>query len=146
MSGVIYAIGRIFVPIVFIVSGYRKFMSIGGVAKTLADKHVPAPMQLETWTGLPRYEVLGYAAATIEVADGRVAAARIAVGACSPVAERLPALEVALVGEPCEGLADRVEVARLSPLSPVDDVRGSAAYRRHAAATLLRRLLASFAP
>ena len=70
MSGVIYAIGRIFVPIIFIVAGYRKFMSIGGVAKTLADKHVPAPMQLETWTGMPRYEVLGYAAATIEVLCG----------------------------------------------------------------------------
>ena len=70
MSGVIYAIGRIFVPIIFIVSGYRKFMSIGGVAKTLADKHVPVPMQIETWTGLPRYEVLGYAAATIEVLCG----------------------------------------------------------------------------
>src|SRR5512144_2152320 len=70
MSGVVYAIGRIFVPILFIVAGYRKFMSIGGVAKTLADKHVPAPMQLETWTGMPRYEVLGYAAATIEVLCG----------------------------------------------------------------------------
>jgi CO/xanthine dehydrogenase FAD-binding subunit len=89
---------------------------------------------------------IAMAAATIEVDQGRVASARIAVGACSPVAERLPALEAALVGAPCDGLADRVDAAQLSPLSPVDDVRGSASYRRHAAATLLRRLLASFAP
>ena len=70
MSALIYALGRICVPLVFIVSGYRKFMSIGGIAKTLADKNVPAPMQLEAWTGMPRYEVLGYAAATIEVLCG----------------------------------------------------------------------------
>lgn len=98
--------------------------------------------------GARRYLVISIAmaAATLEVADGRVASARIAVGACSPVAERLPALEAALVGAPCDGLADRVEAAQLSPLSPVDDVRGSASYRRHAVAVLLRRLLASFAP
>lgn len=98
--------------------------------------------------GARRYLVISIAmaAATLEVADGRVAGARIAVGACSPVAERLPALEAALVGTPCVDMADRVEVAQLSDLSPLDDVRGSASYRRHAAATLLRRLLASFAP
>jgi putative oxidoreductase len=70
MSGLVYALGRILVPIVFIVSGYGKFMTIGPVAKMLADKNVPAPMQLEAWTGMPRYEVLGYAAASIEVLCG----------------------------------------------------------------------------
>lgn len=70
MSGIIYAIGRIFVPILFIVSGYRKFMNVNGVAKGLADKQVPVPVQIEAWTGIPRYEVLGYAAATIEVLCG----------------------------------------------------------------------------
>ena len=70
MSGLIFALGRICVPILFIVAGYRKFMSVGGIAKTLADKKVPAPVQLEAWTGMPRYEVLGYAVATIEVLCG----------------------------------------------------------------------------
>jgi len=84
------------------------------------------------------------AAATLEFAEGRVAAARVAVGACSPVAERLPALEAALVGAARDRLADRVDVQQLAPLSPIDDVRGSADYRRDAVVTLLRRLLASF--
>src|SRR5262249_12973399 len=39
-------------------------------------------------------------AATIEVAaDGRVAAAKVAVGACSPVAQRLRMLEMRLAGQ-----------------------------------------------
>jgi CO/xanthine dehydrogenase FAD-binding subunit len=97
--------------------------------------------------GARRYLVISIAmaAATLEVADGRVVAARVAVGACSPVARRLPALEAALVGAPCDELAARVEAAHLAPLSPIDDVRGSAAYRRDVVATLLGRLLAGFA-
>ena len=85
------------------------------------------------------------AAATLEVEDGRVASARVAVGACSAVAQRLPALEAALVGTSVTALAERVDAAHLAPLSPIDDVRGSAAYRRDAVATLLRRLLRSLA-
>jgi CO/xanthine dehydrogenase FAD-binding subunit len=99
--------------------------------------------------GTRRYLVISIAmaAATVEIADGRVASARIAVGACSPVAERLPELEAALVGAPIDGrLAERVEAAHLAPLSPIDDVRGSAAYRSDAVVTVLRRLLQGFAP
>ena len=98
--------------------------------------------------GARRYLVISIAmaAATLEIDDGRVAAARIAVGACSAVAQRLPALEAALVGAPLDArLADRVDAAHLAPLSPIDDVRGSAAYRRDAVVTLLRRLLRGFA-
>jgi CO/xanthine dehydrogenase FAD-binding subunit len=98
--------------------------------------------------GTRRYLVISIAmaAATLEIADGRVAAARIAVGACSPVAERLTDLEAALAGAPLDArLADRVEVAHLAPLSPIDDVRGSAAYRSNATVTVLRRLLQGFA-
>jgi CO/xanthine dehydrogenase FAD-binding subunit len=98
--------------------------------------------------GTRRYLVISIAmaAATLEIADGRVAAARIAVGACSPVAERLPGLEAALAGAPLDArLAERVEVAHLAPLSPIDDVRGSAAYRSDATVTVLRRLLQGFA-
>jgi CO/xanthine dehydrogenase FAD-binding subunit len=99
--------------------------------------------------GARRYLVISIAmaAATLESAEGRVVSARIAVGACSPVAERLPALEAALVGAPLDArLADRVDAAHLAPLSPIDDVRGSAGYRSDVVVTLLRRLLEGFAP
>src|SRR3984893_3895423 len=114
--------------------------------------HVPRPRR-ETRSaflklGTRRYLVISIAmaAATLEIADGRVASARIAVGACSPVAERLPGLEAALAGAPLDArLADRVEVAHLAPLSPIDDVRRSAAYRSDATITVLRRLLRGLA-
>ena len=83
-------------------------------------------------------------AGLIEEADnGTVAAARVAVGACSAVAQRLPALEAALAGRRIEPrLGNAVEPEHLAGLTPIDDVRGPAAYRRDAALILTRRLLA----
>jgi CO/xanthine dehydrogenase FAD-binding subunit len=99
--------------------------------------------------GARRYLVISIAmvAGVIEERDGRVAAARIAVGACSPVARRLPALEAALAGAPLDRrLGERLDLVHLAPLAPIDDMRGSAAYRSDVVATLLRRLLDGFAP
>jgi len=96
--------------------------------------------------GARRYLVISIVmvAALVErAADGSVGAARLAVGACSAVARRLPALERDLVGRPLDAdLGAVVEAAHLAPLAPIDDVRGSAAYRLDAAATLVRRALA----
>jgi CO/xanthine dehydrogenase FAD-binding subunit len=80
-------------------------------------------------------------------ADRKIAAARIAVGSCSAVARRLPSLEQRLKGRALssDDLADVVKPEDLSPLSPIDDVRGSAAYRSDAALTLVRRALAELA-
>ena len=75
--------------------------------------------------------------------SGQIASARIAVGSCSEVAQRLPALETALIGCPADHrLADAVSEVHLATLSPIDDLRASAEYRRGAALTLVRRLLA----
>jgi len=50
------------------------------------------------------------------------------------------ALEAALVGQPLEaGIGSIVQAEHLAPLNPIDDVRASAAYRRDAALTLVRR-------
>ena len=95
--------------------------------------------------GARRYLVISIVmvAAAIECeGDGRIVRAGIAVGACSAVAERLPALEAALLGRRVgEALGDLVEPSHLSPLTPIDDVRASADYRRDAAATVVRRTL-----
>lgn len=82
-------------------------------------------------------------AAVIEIgSDGRIARARLAVGACSEVAQRLPALEVALVGQPpTASTAGLVARAHLEGLKPINDVRGTAEYRLDAAGSLLRRAL-----
>lgn len=82
-------------------------------------------------------------AAVVDVsADGRVAAARIVVGACSEVPMRVEATEARLLGQPASpSLADAIDAADLAGLSPIGDVRGTAVYRRDAALTLVRRAL-----
>lgn len=68
----------------------------------------------------------------------------VAIGACGPVAARQPVAELALTGQPLAGLADRLRPEDLT-LSPIDDIRASAAYRREAAFELTRRALAEVA-
>jgi CO/xanthine dehydrogenase FAD-binding subunit len=75
-------------------------------------------------------------------ANGAIVEAAVAVGSCSAVARRLPALEARLLGVPAgNDPADVLDLADLAPLTPIDDLRGSAAYRRDATATLVRRAL-----
>jgi N-methylhydantoinase B len=98
--------------------------------------------------GARRYLVISIAmvAGVVETdVHGCIAAARIAVGACSAVPQRLEALEAALAGRPLAVAADLVAPDHLAELSPIDDIRGSAAYRRHAALGLTRDLLAHLA-
>src|SRR5690606_22002432 len=79
------------------------------------------------------------AAVRLVLRDGRIEAAAVAVGACSPVPRRLPAVEAALRG-PAEGAAARVDPAMVAAgLSPIGDVRATAGYRLRAAAELVRR-------
>lgn len=97
--------------------------------------------------GARRYLVISIAmvAVTINVDDnGQIAGAALAVGACSAVAQRLPALEQRLLGHTPAQAAGLVTEADLAELQPIDDVRASADYRRHAALVLLRRVLAGF--
>ncbi len=95
--------------------------------------------------GAREYLVISIAMAAVAVetgADGTVSRARVALGACSEVAQRLDALEAALAGRPLDArLGEAVEPAHLAGLSPIDDMRATAAYRRDAALTLVRRAL-----
>lgn len=95
--------------------------------------------------GARRYLVISIAmvAAVVAVDERvRVRDARVAVGSCSVRAHRLAALERALRGAPARsGLSAIALQEHLEPLSPIDDVRGTAAYRRDAALILVRRVL-----
>jgi CO/xanthine dehydrogenase FAD-binding subunit len=94
--------------------------------------------------GAREYLVVSIAmvAATVEIEAGRVSAARLAVGACSAVARRLPLAESALRGKPCDAaLGACLRAEHLAVLTPIDDVRASGAYRLDAALTLARRVL-----
>ena len=105
----------------------------------LPDAAVSAFLKL----GARRYLVISIVMIGIVLVpdEGVVGDARIAVGACSPVARRMAALEAALQGRPMDGaLGEAVSAESVeSVLSPIDDVRGSAAYRLDATLTMLRR-------
>lgn len=60
-------------------------------------------------------------------ANGEISDIKIAVGACSPVAQRLLKLEQDLVGQKPSNII--LNDDHFSPLSPIDDVRGSKGFR-----------------
>lgn len=93
--------------------------------------------------GARKYLVISISmvAAVIKIdAAGCVTDARIAVGSCSAKAQRLPELERALRGAPAKrGIGAIVSSEHLRKLSPIDDLRATAAYRRDASLTLVQR-------
>ena len=76
---------------------------------------------------------------------GRIMTARLAVGACSAIAQRLPGLEAVLRDTPIHLAEHLPQPTHLDPLSPIDDIRATGAYRHDAALTLLRDLLRGLA-
>ncbi len=138
-------------PLAAFITGNRRTVLAPG--ELVVAIHVPRPRgevrSAFVKLGARRYLVISIAmaAATLEIENGRVSAARVAVGACSAVAQRLSALEAALTGAAANAdLSQIVGREHLAPLAPIDDLRGSAAYRKDAVVTLLRRLLVGLAP
>ena len=68
---VAYTLGRICVPLVFIVAGVKHFLDVAGFAKYLADNKVPLPDEIAAYLGgIPKFEALAYLFAAIEVICG----------------------------------------------------------------------------
>lgn len=93
--------------------------------------------------GARKYLVISAAmvAARLEIENGRVVGAAVAVGACSAVAKRLPDLEATLIGCGATEIAGAVKSEHLRGLSPISDVRATAHYREAAAVELVERTL-----
>src|SRR5262249_52325876 len=139
------AAGKRVVPLsAFVLGNRRTDLPPGQLVKALLVPKIELAHARSTFLklGSRAYLVLSIVAvsALLVVEGGVVADARVAVGACSPVARRLPALEADLAGRPFDATLAGVPVsAHLAPLSPIDDIRGTAAYRADAALTLVRR-------
>ena len=95
--------------------------------------------------GARRYLVISIvmvAASLVADSKGRIREALICVGSCSPKALRLMELERVLAGQPLNADVSKLVGPRhLSPLTPIDDLRATAAYRLDAAETLVKRAL-----
>lgn len=95
-------------------------------------------------TGARTYLLISTAmvAAVIEHENDRIVHARVAVGSCTAVAQRLPTLETRLQGQLLDrNLLSKIQREDFSGLKPIDDVRATAKYRLDCAMTLTQRVL-----
>ncbi|HEV8228979.1 MAG TPA: xanthine dehydrogenase family protein subunit M [Candidatus Limnocylindria bacterium] len=94
---------------------------------------------------LPRtaddYATVSVAAILRFAADRRIAETRIVLGAVGPTPMRARHVEDALRGQPTARIRDAVDLVR-DEIDPVDDLRGSAAYKREMARVWTGRALA----
>lgn len=139
--------GRREMPVGEFIAGNRRTMLKSGelVSAVLVPRPKKQARSVFLKLGAREYLVISIAmvAVVLETEGGVVSGASVAVGACSAVAQRLPFLESELIGRRLnDALANRVKPAHFDALSPIDDIRASAAYRREAAQTLVRRALA----
>jgi CO/xanthine dehydrogenase FAD-binding subunit len=82
-------------------------------------------------------------ATTVDGAGRQVRAARFGFASVGPVPLSAPTLSAALTGERLVAVdRDRVEHALATDLSPVDDIRSTAAYRRQVAVNLVMQAIA----
>jgi len=128
---------------------------LGNRRTARADDELVVAVRVPAWSerarsafaklGGRRYLTIAVTAVAVVVdvdAADTVRGAGVAVGSCAPAARRVPALESRLVGARVDGdLGALVAADDLAPLAPIDDVRGSAAYRIDATRTLLCRAL-----
>jgi CO/xanthine dehydrogenase FAD-binding subunit len=99
--------------------------------------------------GARRYLVVSIVMVSLAIEispSGKITRCGVAVGACSPVARRLTALEKTLLGNRLTpDIAGIPSLDHFAALAPIDDVRATADYRREAARELVRRGLAELA-
>ena len=138
-------IGERSVPVdAFCVGPGRTVLEAG---ELLVAVHVPRPAARTADAYLrliPRTEMdIAVAGAGVSLtldAAGVCTAARVAIGAVAPTALRVPEAEQALVGSALDEAAlARAAEAAAAAARPIDDKRGTAAYRRTVAGVLTRR-------
>ena len=138
--------GKRSVPLAQFITGNRRTVLAPDELVTAVHIQRPDPRARSAFLklGARSYLVISIASVAAAVTfgeDGCIAAAAIAVGACSAVPQRLGALERDLVGMDAVRAAHTVDARHLAHLTPIDDVRGTAGYRRSAALVLTRRAL-----
>lgn len=137
--------GKRRLPLAQFLAGNRKTLRRPDevLAAVLIPRRIESAASTFLKLGARKYLVISISmvAAVLEAdAAGRVAEARVAVGSCSATARRLYELEKSLVGLGAKaGLESAISEMHLSTLSPIDDVRATAEYRRDASLTLVRR-------
>jgi xanthine dehydrogenase small subunit len=125
--------------------GYRR--NALGVEEVIARVFIPRPapgavFAAEKLSRRHDQDISAIGLAVLLERDGDVIThARIAHGGCGPMAARAPEAEAVLEGAPfTEAKARAAGDALARAITPMDDLRGTAEYRRVAARNLLLRL------
>lgn len=135
--------GRRQVPYSRWCTGYRKTLLAADELIVAAHIPVPATGMRTTWrkVGTRRAQsiskVMGAAAITLD--GDTVVSARVALGAVANRPMRITAVEDAVKGLPLGQAADAARAALRGAITPIDDVRSTATYRRDVAENLVAR-------
>ena len=139
--------GRRVLAVEEFIAGYRRTALAAGEFVESIEVPRPAGIEFRAYKVSKRFDQDISAvvmAAALRVAAGKVASVRLALGGVGPMPVRALRTEDALQGrawtEESAGLAGEVLA---DEISPIDDFRASAEYRRRVSRNLLRRLLLS---
>jgi CO/xanthine dehydrogenase FAD-binding subunit len=136
-------------PLVQFLAGNRKTLRRADeiLAAVLVPRRMEDAASAFLKLGARRYLVISISMVAVVLQANeanRVAEVHVAVGSCSAKAQRLDELEKELLGQPAKaGIGAAVRAEHLQLLSPINDVRATADYRRDASLTLVQRALES---
>lgn len=131
------------VPLRDFYTGYKKTVRAADEVIVRVDFVLPRPGALTRWrkvgTRLAQSISKVALAAVAEVDEGRVTRLGLGMASVAPTTEHLPTVRGLALGAPLESLTDALlDKATLADVAPIDDIRSTAAYRRHVACALVR--------
>ena len=135
--------GRRLVPLSGFYTGYRATVRRPDEVLAGARIVVPAPTARWMWrkVGARRAQAISKVAlaAVAELSAGRLARVGLGMASVAPVVSFLPSVRTLVAGRnPVELDPARMDEATGADISPIDDLRSTAAYRLHVARQLVR--------
>lgn len=133
-------------PITGFLRGYRQTdLGSGELIKEIAFSALPPDTgSAFVKLGLRQGQAISVVmvAVVLQVQAGVICRAAVALGAVAPTIVHSPAAEAVLLGQaPSPELFEAAGEAARMDIVPIDDIRGTAAYRRHVARPLVRQAL-----
>lgn len=137
-------------PVDQFITGFRTTALDPDELVTALEVPVLAPNQRAVFVklGLRRAQAISmvHVAAVVGFDEAIVTDLTFAVGSVAPVVLTLPAVTQAVVGRPLDDMTiESAAAVAAAAVSPIDDLRAPADYRRHLVATMTRRALGALA-
>ena len=136
------------VPLGDFYTGYRRSVLLPDELLTAIELRIPAPGASFLWrkVGTRQAQAISKVAlaAVAERDGGGLARLGLGMASVAPVVSFLPTVRALGLSRPLADLSDEaLDAATDADISPIDDVRSTAAYRRHVARVLVRSFFAA---